>query len=105
MKGEDTKKSFRVLQLRGDREKVQNAEIRMLQFISEIPKVIETEILVPQGACGHIIGKGGDNIRELSSISGTCIFVFISIPGLQSMAFFNKISSVHKQKVGCSSLH
>lgn len=64
----------RILEIKGEREKVLNAEMKIKQLISEIPKVIEDEMLIPEETCGRIIGKGGQNIRELRSITGICPF-------------------------------
>ena len=71
LKGDDnSKKRDRVLEIRGEREKVLNAEIKINQLISEVPKTITAEMFVPSGACGIIIGRRGDNIREMVNASG-----------------------------------
>ena len=67
---ENFKKKDRILEIRGEREKVLNAEIKINQLISEVPKVMKSEMFVPDGACGVIIGKKGNNIRELVNASG-----------------------------------
>jgi len=69
------KKKDRILEIRGEREKVLNAEIKINQLISEVPKVTKSEMFVPDGACGIIIGKKGNNIRELVNASGAKITI------------------------------
>ena len=44
--------------------------MRIKKLIAETPVLIKVEVLVPQAACGRIIGRGGQTIREMSSVSG-----------------------------------
>ena len=60
----------RILEIRGEREKVHSAEMRIRKLIAETPVLIKVEVVVPQAACGRIIGRGGQTIREISSVSG-----------------------------------
>lgn len=71
----NTEKKDRNLVIRGEREKVLAAEIRIKEIIANTPKHVETEMFVPQESCGRIIGKGGQSIRELCSVSGAKIIV------------------------------
>lgn len=54
------------------------AEIRIKEIIANTPKHVETEMFVPQESCGRIIGKGGQSIRELCSVSGKFYLYFNS---------------------------
>ena len=60
----------RILEIKGEREKVLSAEKKIQQLISELPKIVEDEMLIPQRFCGRIIGKGGQTIREIRAVSG-----------------------------------
>ena len=60
----------RILEIRGEREKVHGAEMKIRKLIAETPVFVKVEVLVPQEACGRIIGRGGQTIREMSNISG-----------------------------------
>jgi len=68
-------KKFRTLIIKGEREKVHAAEARINKIIAEAPEFVKAEVLVPQEACGRIIGKGGINIREMCNASGAKIIV------------------------------
>jgi ATPase (PilT family) len=39
-------------------------------LIANTPEYVEVEMFVPKEACGQIIGKGGQNIKEMCSLSG-----------------------------------
>lgn len=69
------KRSDRILEIRGQREKVRDAEQKIHAIIAETPKYVETEVFVPTDTCGRIIGKGGQSIREMCSVSGAKIVV------------------------------
>jgi len=69
------KRSDRTLEIRGQREKVRDAEQKIYAIIAETPKYVETEVFVPSDTCGRIIGKGGQNIREMCSVSGAKILL------------------------------
>jgi len=71
--GHESKQTDRVLEIRGQRDKVRLAEYKINAIIAETPKYNETELFVPAETCGRIIGKGGLNIREMCSISGAKI--------------------------------
>lgn len=68
-----SKRGERVLEIRGQRDKVRLAEYKIKAMIADTPKYVETEMFVPAETCGRIIGKGGQNIREMSSTSGAKI--------------------------------
>ena len=64
-------------------------EQRVKQIIKDIPEHIETEIFVPPESCGQIIGKGGQNIREMCNISGIYIlFLLVDLLSLFPLIFF-----------------
>ena len=63
-------KKDRILEIRGEREKVHNAEARIKKIIAETPPIVSEEVSVPQSAVGRIIGRMGQTIRELSRASG-----------------------------------
>ncbi|XP_065662077.1 tudor and KH domain-containing protein isoform X2 [Hydra vulgaris] len=71
----DEKLKERTLIITGNYEQVQAAEEHIKKLILEAPPILETEILVPQSTCGRIIGKGGQNIREMCNTSGAKIIV------------------------------
>ncbi|XP_067035394.1 tudor domain-containing 6-like [Acropora muricata] len=63
----------RIVFIQGEREMARRAEILIKKIIAEQP-VIRTEAVdVPQRACGRIIGKGGQTIRHMCSVSGARI--------------------------------
>jgi len=65
----------RVCVIRGSPEKTQYAETLILQIIANQPRIETIEMFVPQRACGRIIGRNGDTIRELSRVSNAKIMV------------------------------
>jgi len=71
--GSENKPTERVLEIRGQRDKVRLAEHKIKAIIAETPKFSKTEVFVPAETCGRIIGKGGSNIREMCAISGAKI--------------------------------
>jgi len=66
---------YRVCVIRGRAEGAQEAERLVQRAISEQPKVSTVTISVPQRACGRIIGRNGDTIRELCAVSGAKIMI------------------------------
>ena len=60
----------RTMLVRGEREKAKRAELMLLKIIQEQPVILTEEVFVPQSACGRIIGKGGQNIRDIGRVSG-----------------------------------
>jgi len=61
------------LEIRGQRDKVQLAEFKINTIIAETKKQNVEDLYVPGDACGRIIGKGGQSIREMCTISGAKI--------------------------------
>lgn len=55
---------------------VRDAEQKIHAIIAETPKYVETEVVVPTDTCGRIIGKGGQNIRDMCSASGITNYAF-----------------------------
>ena len=72
MKDEDesNENGERIVLIQGEREKAKRGEILVKKIIAEQPVIRTEEIFVPQRACGRIIGKGGQTIRNMSSVSG-----------------------------------
>lgn len=67
---EGSESEERIVLIQGEREKAKRAEILVKKIIAEQPVIRTEEIFIPQRACGRIIGKGGQTIRQLCSISG-----------------------------------
>lgn len=69
----------RIVLIQGEREKARRAEILVKKIIAEQPIIRTEEVFVPQRACGRIIGKGGQTIRNMSSVSGKgfCYLLYI----------------------------
>lgn len=67
---EGNEKGERIVLIQGEREKAKRAEILVKKIIAEQPVIRTEEVFIPQRACGRIIGKGGQTIRNMSSISG-----------------------------------
>ncbi|XP_037079117.1 tudor and KH domain-containing protein-like [Pollicipes pollicipes] len=51
------------------------AERLIQRAISEQPNILTITVSVPQRACGRIIGRNGDTIREMCAVSGAKIIV------------------------------
>ena len=67
---EENESSERIVLIQGERERAKRAEMLVKKTLAEQPVVRTDEVFVPQRACGRIIGKGGQNIRQMSSMSG-----------------------------------
>lgn len=67
---EDEESPERTAIIRGEREKVKKAELLIKKVIAMQPVIVVEEVYVPKQACGRIIGRGGQNIRQMSRISG-----------------------------------
>lgn len=65
----------RKLVIRGEREKVLACEKKIKEIVANAPKYVDLEMFIPQEACGHVIGKGGQNIREICDVSGAKVKV------------------------------
>ncbi|KAK7861624.1 hypothetical protein R5R35_010127 [Gryllus longicercus] len=74
-KDEQPEENFRVCIIRGTPEAAQLAESLIHEFISNQPLIEVTTVLVPQNACGRIIGRNGENIRSISRASSAKITV------------------------------
>jgi len=62
--------THRVASIRGLTEDVTHAEILIHQTIANQPKIERLTMFVPVSCVGRIIGRQGDNIREIQRISG-----------------------------------
>lgn len=67
---EGSESEERIVLIQGEREKAKRAEILVKKIIAEQPVIRTEEIFIPQRACGRIIGKGGQTIRHMCSVSG-----------------------------------
>ena len=61
--------THRVCCIRGLAEDVQLAEILIQQTIAQQPRLESLTMSVPSGCVGRIIGRQGDNIRDIQRIS------------------------------------
>ncbi|CAH0388599.1 unnamed protein product [Bemisia tabaci] len=66
---DDENQEYRTCIIRGTPETAQLAESMILEVIKNQPLVETEEIWVPKSAIGIIIGKGGENIKAMSSMS------------------------------------
>lgn len=55
--------------VRGSPWCVQRAELEIKRLVLDAPINLTYEFLVPEFACGRIIGRGGKSIREISTVS------------------------------------
>ena len=62
--------THRVATVRGLAEDVQMAEVLIYQTISAQQRLETLTLTVPSGACGRIIGRQGDTIKDIQRISG-----------------------------------
>ncbi|XP_032230790.1 tudor domain-containing 6-like [Nematostella vectensis] len=67
--------SERTIVIKGEREKARKAELIIKKIVAEQPRQLTEEYLIPQAACGKIIGRGGATIRHLCQVSGARIVV------------------------------
>merc|ERR1712142_746154 len=65
----------RILMVRGNQESAQKAEMMIKQIIHDIPEVHTIDLFVPQRFLGRLIGKNGDNIRNLQRSSKARIVI------------------------------
>ncbi|XP_053610279.1 tudor and KH domain-containing protein homolog isoform X2 [Plodia interpunctella] len=61
--------------IRGRNTATQLAETMIHDFMQQQPVVVEDSMPVPGWACGRIIGTGGENIKDISHVSGARIRV------------------------------
>jgi len=74
-KDELTTATHRVLAIRGQHDEVRLAQILIEQIIVNQPRIETVEIKIPFSATGMIIGRGGENIGAMQSISNCKIEV------------------------------
>ena len=89
----------RVCCIRGLAEDVQMAEILIQQTIAQQPRLESLVMTVPSGACGRIIGRQGDTIRDIQRVSGAKVDVERgdSLGGINSMERKITIKGTSKQ--------
>lgn len=66
---------FRICRIRGTEEATREAEAAIHAIIANQPFIETYEMTVPGIACGRIIGKNGENIRNISLNSNTKITI------------------------------
>jgi transcription antitermination factor NusA-like protein len=54
---------------------VHKAELEIKRMILDMPRSLTQEFMVPDYACGRIIGRGGGNIKEISLMSNCKVMV------------------------------
>lgn len=59
----------RILLIRGSSGNVQKAELEIRRLLADLPVALNEDYLIPDYACGRIIGRGGATIRELCMMS------------------------------------
>lgn len=74
-KDELTTATHRVLNIRGHSDEVRLAQILIEQIIVNQPRIETVEVKIPFSATGMIIGRGGENINAMTSISNCKIEV------------------------------
>ncbi|ESO89711.1 hypothetical protein LOTGIDRAFT_124728 [Lottia gigantea] len=65
----------RTVIIHGTSASAQQAEIMIRKIIADMPAILTEEIQVPAVALGRIIGRGGENVREISRISKAKIYI------------------------------
>ncbi|XP_073962180.1 tudor and KH domain containing protein papi isoform X2 [Choristoneura fumiferana] len=68
-------KDYDVCVIRGESHTSQTAENLIHDFMKQQPVIVEDTLVVPNWACGRIIGAGGDNINDISHRSGARVKV------------------------------
>lgn len=71
----DTKAEFNLCIIRGCRENAQQAESMIHEFLANIPDIKTKEFHVPQRIVGKIIGRCGERIHQIMTVSGAKIRV------------------------------
>lgn len=78
---EGSQSEERTVLIQGEREKAKRAEILVKKIIAEQPVIRSEDVFVPQRTCGRIIGKGGQTIRHMCSVSGKfkCLYILENV--------------------------
>ena len=53
----------------------QRAEIEIKRLVLDTPVTLTREYLIPEYACGRIIGRGGASVREISQLSSCKVLI------------------------------
>ncbi|XP_048512732.1 tudor and KH domain-containing protein homolog isoform X1 [Athalia rosae] len=72
---EETDDSTRICHIRGKEQCTHLAQLMIENIITNQPIIETYETYVPQDACGRIIGRGGDVIRNIQAISSAKVIV------------------------------
>jgi len=70
--------------VRGSPACAQRAELEIKKLILDSPICLTREYLVPEYACGRIIGRGGASIREISVLSNCKVVLDKKNAGISS---------------------
>lgn len=73
--GSGTASGESVMVVRGSAACAQRAELEIKRLVLDMPIALTKEFLVPEYACGRIIGRGGGAVREMSLLSNCKIQV------------------------------
>lgn len=98
----------KILLIRGSSMNAQKAELEIKRLILDNPMPLTEEYFVPDFACGRIIGKGGQNIKEISQMSNCRIKLsdkIYSMENKQHVDLYDKLVSsenVAKKKITIS---
>ncbi|XP_047992911.1 tudor and KH domain-containing protein homolog isoform X2 [Leguminivora glycinivorella] len=68
-------KDYDICVIRGESHTSQTAENLIREFMKQQPVIVEDTLVVPNWACGRIIGTGGENINDISHRSGARVKV------------------------------
>ena len=55
--------------IRGQREKVYEAEVDVRRLIADLPQYLNIEMFIPENMCGYLIGKNGSNFKQIRDSS------------------------------------
>ncbi|XP_063365712.1 tudor and KH domain-containing protein homolog isoform X2 [Cydia amplana] len=68
-------KDYDICVIRGESHTSQTAENLIREFMKQQPVIVEDTLVVPNWACGRIIGSGGETINDISHRSGARVKV------------------------------
>ncbi|XP_046545484.1 uncharacterized protein LOC124255630 [Haliotis rubra] len=69
------KEEERTVVIRGTSDAAQHAELLIRRIIAEMPDIFTEEVRVPGYCLGRIIGRNGENIRQMSRTSKAKIYI------------------------------
>ncbi|KAG7177119.1 tudor and KH domain-containing protein homolog isoform X1 [Homarus americanus] len=72
---DEGEEGHRLCVISGLEKNITLAQTLILKTVNEQPVIETTEMLVPYGAIGRVIGRNGESIRTISHLSGAKVFV------------------------------